>query len=95
MNDHTDKVFKIQRVQKLLESKQKYTDVLRNWLVGLGIGVPALFISQEQAWKALSASNEGWPLALLYFSGIGLQVFQVLLSKYAVQYGYIAHSIQA
>ena len=88
--DITDKVYNAERVKGLHASYTGHGGMLRSWLVAFGAGVPALFITQEWAWNALAASGNAFFLALLYFSGVLLQVFHVIASKYANYYGFLA-----
>ena len=63
------------------------------WLVGFGIGVPALFIVNEAAQKKLiEADNAAW-IVWLFLIGAAIQIFIALLNKVVSWCAYHKHDV--
>ena len=72
------------------EAYSQHSGVLRTWLVAYGIGAPALFLSQDKIWVALSKSGQLPRIGFLFLFGVFLQVFLAALNKsvmWACYYG--------
>jgi hypothetical protein len=62
---------------------------LRVWFIAYGIGAPAVLLSNENSWATIVDSGQGKKLAILFFIGVGIQVFATLLYKAAMWYLYM------
>ena len=59
----------------------EYSKILRTWLVGYGVGVPALILSQKELWEKLAKSESIETIAILFIFGVILQVIISLTNK--------------
>lgn len=66
------------------ESYRHYAQVLRAWLVGYGVGVPVLLISQSDIVKPIIASGFTVWIFGLFLLGVAAQVVIALLYKYSM-----------
>jgi len=66
-----------------------FSGVLRSWLIAYGIGAPVLFITQADVTRKLADSGQALTVALLFLSGVFLQVIVALLYKGAMWYLYV------
>ena len=64
-----------------LELYAEYNKTLRAWLVGVGFGVPALFIANEAAQKSLLNSPNAKCIIWLFLIGSASQVLMAFLNK--------------
>jgi hypothetical protein len=65
-----------------------FARLLRTWLVGYGIGVPVILLSQQDVSRKVLESGEGQTITLLFLSGVCVQVFAAFIYKYAMGYIY-------
>ncbi len=61
---------------------------LRVWFIAYGIGGPVLFLSNNEVWQKISASEEGKLICFLFLSGVSIQLIGTLLYKTAMWYLY-------
>jgi hypothetical protein len=66
------------------EGYAQFSGVLRTWLIAYGIGGPVLFIFQSRITDQLSESGQSLSIAILFLSGVFLQVIIALLYKGAI-----------
>jgi len=59
----------------------KYADTLRTWFVAYGVGGPAVILSQDAIFKAISASGHARVICLLFGIGVALQICLAILNK--------------
>lgn len=71
------------------EGYAQFAGVLRTWLIAYGIGGPVLFVSQARLTDKLSESGQSRSIAILFLSGVFLQVIVALLYKGAMWYLYV------
>jgi len=70
------------------ESYAEYNRILRSWFVAFGIGGLALLLVEDKLRSALAASGEARVVAMLFLSGVALQILIAGLNKYANWYCY-------
>lgn len=75
-----------ERERAFFEHSASYSKMLRLWLVGYGVGGPALILSQEQLTKSIVASGAASLIAGLFFSAVLIQVINAFLNKWALHY---------
>ena len=63
------------------EAYSQHSAVLRTWLVAYGIGAPALILSQDKIWVALSKSGLLPRIGFLFLFGVFLQVSLAAVNK--------------
>ena len=62
----------------------EYSKTLRTWFVAYGVGVPVLFLSNEQLWPMLRNAGTVRLLATLFLAGVTAQVLLAVANKYAM-----------
>lgn len=72
----------------------EYNKALRTWLVGFGIGVPALFIINEKAQEKLTSSDNAECIIYLFLAGVASQILMALLNKVITWCAYYKHEKQ-
>jgi hypothetical protein len=75
------------------EGYASFAGVLRTWLIAYGIGGPVLLITNENVSKKISASGLSRDIALLFLSGVALQVIVAFLYKGAMWYLYMGEEV--
>jgi hypothetical protein len=65
----------------VLAAYQSHSNTLRTWLAAYGVGAPVLFLTNEGIWKKIAASGEAGELAILFLTGVFLQVFLASVNK--------------
>ena len=71
---------------------REYAKTLRAWLVGFGIGTPAVFFTQDQIRHVIvTAGGHGWLIAL-YLVGVACQVGVALINKWVSWYVYLCQT---
>ncbi len=71
------------------EAYSGFARSLRIWFIAYGIGGPAIFLTNNDAWKTLAASGQGKLIAYLFLSGVAIQIAAALLYKTAMWYLYV------
>jgi hypothetical protein len=61
-----------------------YSKLLRTWLVAYGIGGPVLLLNSESLLEKLSKSGSAKSVAVLFLSGVALQVLLAIVNKAAM-----------
>jgi len=64
-----------------------YAGMLRNWLVAYGVGGPALLLTQAELTRAVARSGHVRLIAVMFFSGVLLQVLNAFMNKWSSYYG--------
>lgn len=67
------------------DSYEKFSNLLRTWLVTYGIGALVFLSSQDVLIEALGENDSSELVVLLLFIGIGAQVFGALIYKYSME----------
>jgi hypothetical protein len=71
---------------------REYAKTLRAWLVGFGVGTPAIFFTQEKIRDVIViAPGHGW-LISLYLTGVAFQVCIALINKWISWYVYLCQT---
>jgi hypothetical protein len=71
-------------------SYREHANILRTWLVAYGVGGPVLILSQDKIWGKLSTSGSLRLIAVLFLTGVSLQVASAAINKsvmWACYYG--------
>lgn len=63
---------------------EEHARTLRTWLVAYGIGAPVLILSQDKLWEKLAAAGSLRFIAMLFLTGVALQVLLAALNKSAM-----------
>ncbi len=71
------------------EPYRHYSQVLRAWLVGFGVGVPILLISQSEIVTPVISSEKSLIIFGLFLLGVSAQVLVALLYKYSMAILYV------
>ena len=71
------------------EGYAQFAGVLRTWLIAYGIGGPVLFATQSRLADKLFETSQARFIAILFLSGVFLQVIVALLYKGAMWYLYV------
>lgn len=71
------------------ESYSGFARSLRIWFIAYGIGGPAIFLTNNDAWRTLAASGQGRSVAYLFLTGVAIQIMEALLYKTAMWYLYV------
>jgi len=69
----------------------EYNKALRTWLVGFGIGVPALFIINKEAQDKLTSSENAEFIIYLFLAGVASQILMAQLNKVVTWCTYYKH----
>ena len=69
----------------------EYNKSLRTWLVGFGIGVPAIFIINEKAQDKLTSSENAEFIIYLFLAGAASQILMALINKIVTWCAYYKH----
>lgn len=72
----------------------EYNKALRTWLVGFGIGVPALFIINKAAQEKLTSSENAECIIYLFLAGVTSQILMAQLNKIITWCTYYKHDKQ-
>jgi hypothetical protein len=65
----------------VLAAYQSHSNTLRTWLAAYGVGAPVLFLTNAAIWTKIAASGEAGELAMLFLTGVFLQVFLASINK--------------
>ena len=60
---------------------EEYSKTLRTWFVAYGIGAPVLLLNNDELRRAVIASGVTTSRALLFLTGVGLQVALAAVNK--------------
>jgi len=60
---------------------EEYSKTLRTWFVAYGIGAPVLLLNNDELRRAVIASGVTTSLALLFLTGVALQVALAAVNK--------------
>jgi hypothetical protein len=63
------------------EAYAGFARTLRTWLVAYGIGAPVLFLTQSSAAEALKTAGAARAVAVIFLTGVSIQVLGALLYK--------------
>ena len=63
------------------QAYEDYSRLLRVWLVAYGIGAPIIFITNDALWKTIAQHRFAWIVAVMFLSGVFLQVAVAWLNK--------------
>lgn len=75
-------------VQRIHAAYLEYNKTLRAWLVGYGVGVPLVLITQSHLLDKVSDSGLGTQIGYLFLAGVLLQVLMAFLNKWSNWYRY-------
>jgi hypothetical protein len=74
------------------DAYSRFSNTLRGWLVGYGIGGPVLLATQDKLAQRLTDAGVIGDVIQLFLLAITLQVVEAILYKYAMWYQYRAAS---
>lgn len=74
-------------------SYSEFSKTLRTWFVAFGIGGPVALMANENAWKAIVASECTGHIGALFLVGGAFQVICAFMNKHAMWHLYIAESL--
>lgn len=75
-------------IQRIHAAYLEYNKTLRAWLVGYGVGVPLLLITQQHLLDKISGSGWRSHIGYTFLLGVALQVLMAFLNKWSNWYRY-------